>query len=225
MSADQSTAVAVQPQPSSTSFDISQAIEEHLPLVQKIASAAYHRFGRNFDQDDLVGYGNLGLVRAARKFAGLEYSLREALDFSEYAQVRIWRNIKSGRDQMCRVHLALWRRMKRGEVQPVTVVTDGEAYTLADAIASDDDNDRDDIDAGSRAAEMVAWLRKHKPLWADVMELHLQGLSFDRVGERLGITANSARGHHHRAIEALQWKHNPSAYRVEDGGAAKRLSA
>ena len=224
MSADQSTAVAVPPQPPSTSFDIAQAIEQHLPLVQKIASAAYRRFGRNFDQDDLVGYGNLGLVRAARKFAGLEYSLRQALDFSEYAQVRIWRNIKNGRDQMCRVHLALWRRMKRGEVRPVTITTDGEVYTLANAIAAEAD-ELDDIDSGSRADEMVAWLRKHKPLWADVMELHLQGLSFDRVGERLGITASSARGHHHRAIEALQWKHNPSAYRVEDAGATKRLSA
>jgi RNA polymerase sigma factor (sigma-70 family) len=224
MVAEQSTAVAVRPQPPSTSFNIAQAIEELLPLVQKIASAAYRRFGRNFDQDDLVGYGNLGLVRAARKFAGLEYSLRQALDFSDYAEVRIWRNIKNGRDQMCRVHLALWRRMKRGEVKPVTITTEGEVYTLANAIAAEA-NEPDDLEAGCRADEMVAWLRKQKPLWADVMDLHLQGLTFDRIGERLGITSASARGHHHRAIAALQWKHNPSAYRVEDAGATKLLSA
>ena len=50
------------------SYNIRQAIEDHLSLVRKIARKTYRRFQGKFELEDLEGYGNLGLTIAAQRF-------------------------------------------------------------------------------------------------------------------------------------------------------------
>ena len=62
------------------SYNIRQAIEDHLPLVRKIARKTYRRFQGKFELDDLEGYGNLGLTIAAQRF-----DIRRAVPFDKFA--------------------------------------------------------------------------------------------------------------------------------------------
>jgi RNA polymerase sigma factor (sigma-70 family) len=196
------------------SFNISQAIEDHLPLADEIARKAFHRFGRNFEQDDLQGYAHLGLVRAARKYAGMEYTMRQAIDFTEYATVRIWRNVKNGRDSMATIHRTHYRMIKRGEMQQPKFVRDGEDYTLADCLIADDSRE---VTADLVTDEMMDSLRKQNSVWAQVVSLYyMQELAIEDIAAMTARSVNALRSILHRAINYLRLCFNESAYVLDD---------
>lgn len=223
MNRTQSTSAPVQTQPSTSSFDITQAIEQHLPLVDKLARMAYRRFGGNFEHDDLVGYGHLGLVRAARKFAALEYDIRQAIDFVEWAKVRIWRNIVVGRDQMARVHRTHYRKIKRGEMAQPRFVRDGEDFSLADAVSTDAEELSLCMLKHSLTDEMIEWLRAQEPLWARVVDLHVRhNMQQADISKLIGRGPNAAGSIYFRAVNLIRSQYNPAAYRHDDRAGRKR---
>src|SRR4051812_15422078 len=59
-------------------------VAEHLSLVPAIAGKLKRSVGKTIDFDDLVGYGNKGLIEAAERFDG-----REGVTFTTYAYYRI----------------------------------------------------------------------------------------------------------------------------------------
>lgn len=59
-------------------------IEQHMPLVQRLAWHFHGRVGRFVEIEDLLQAGYLGLVDA-----GQRYSVREGVTFSAYAAIRI----------------------------------------------------------------------------------------------------------------------------------------
>lgn len=222
MTDTQDTVVAVQPQPSSTPFPISQAIEEHLPLAQKVARMAYHRYGRKFEHDDLIGYAHLGLVKAAHQYAGLKYDIRQAIDFSLFAEKRIWRHIEWGRDQMAHVRRTQYRRIKRGQAAPLRWVRDGDDFCLADVLA--DDGDPADL-AHLDAEQLMCWIRDQQPRSAEIVALrHDEELTWEEIAQRLGGTPNAASGLYRRAVNLLKWRFNESAY-IRDDRTARRHRA
>jgi RNA polymerase sigma factor (sigma-70 family) len=196
------------------SFNISQAIEEHLFLADEIARKAFYRFGRNFEQDDLQGYAHLGLVRAARKYASMEYIMRQAIDFTEYATVRIWRNVKNGRDSMATIHRTHYRMIKRGEMQQPKFAHDDGEYTLAECLVADDQREET---SDLITDEMVAALKKQNSAWAQVVSLYyLQELAIEDIAAMTARSVNALRSILHRAINYLRLCFNESAYVLDD---------
>jgi RNA polymerase sigma factor for flagellar operon FliA len=59
-------------------------VAEHLALVPAIAGKLKRTIGRSIDFDDLVGYGNKGLIEAAERFDG-----RAGVTFTTFAYYRI----------------------------------------------------------------------------------------------------------------------------------------
>jgi hypothetical protein len=80
MTEQQISSTTSETQVSSLSYDIGQAIIDHLPLVRKIARKTYRRFQGKFELDDLEGYGNLGLTIAAQR-----YDISRAVPFEKFA--------------------------------------------------------------------------------------------------------------------------------------------
>jgi RNA polymerase sigma factor (sigma-70 family) len=203
---------------------MSQAIEQHLPLAEKIARTAYHRYGRNYEHDDLVGYAHVGLCRAAAKYAVMEYDIRQTIDFGDFAEKRIWDSIEVGRDRMSRIHRDHYRKIKRGEMPAVKFVHDSETYTMAEAIAVNEGDDLDIADA-AQAEMMIAWLRGQNEEWANVVHLHLhEGMTFEQISARTGGSRSAADSQYRRAIKILRWKFNPAAH-VADDRTARRHRA
>src|ERR1039458_1110908 len=95
-------------------FDIRQAIEEHLPLVRKIARKTYRRFQGKFELDDLEGYGNLGLTIAAQRF-----DIRRAVPFEKFAYTYIWGNMAQGISQMAVIRYKQFKSLVKSGTKPV----------------------------------------------------------------------------------------------------------
>lgn len=226
MIVEHNTAVVVPTQSSSTPFNIAQAIEQYLPLVQKVARMAYHRYGRSFEHDDLVGYGHLGLVSAARKYAALEYDIRQAIDFAVYAEKRIWRSIEGGRDRMATIHRTHYLKIKRGEMARPKFVHDSEEFSLAEAISSIPSGSDDPADQDSLAVdEMTAWLRSQNSLWSKVVELRVRrGMTFEQISKLLDRSPDAASSLYQRAVNLLRWKYNHATYRHDDRTARRHRS-
>jgi len=222
MIVSQCITVAVCAQPTSTSFNVIQAIEQHLPLAQQIARIAYHKYGRNFEHDDLVGYGHLGLITAAKKYAALRYDIQQAVDFTVYVEKRIWRSIEVGRDHMAAIGRWHYRMIKRGQMAKPQFVRDGEDFSLANAVAVEWEEPK----VQTETEEMLQWLRQQNPLWARVVELHInQGLSHQQVGRVIGRSPTAASSMCSRAINLLRWKYNEDAYHHDDRTARRRKSS
>lgn len=224
MIADQNTAVAVCPQSPAAPFSIAQAIEQHLPTVQKIAGIAYHKFGRTFEQDDLVGYGHLGLVLAVRKYAALKHDLRQAVDFADFAKKRIWRSIETGRDQMATVGRDQYRAIKRGEMAKPRFCHESEKYTFANVLSIGEVSSRETDTAQIKVDELVAWLQKQAPLGAKVVDLHCKrGKTMAQIGAEIGKSEEAVGGLYHRALNLLRGKCNPNTSKpVRDRSASNR---
>jgi RNA polymerase sigma factor (sigma-70 family) len=204
---------------SPASFDITAAIEQHLPLVDKVAGTAYWRWNRMFDRDDLVGYGRLGLVKAAQKYASLKYDIRQAIDFAAFAKTRIWWMINKGRSTMSTIHYSQYRQVKRGTMAMPTFVHEGEEYSLSESLYARPD---DSLEAGERAEALAMsdWLAQQNPLYAQVVDLHLQGLTIQQVAAQIGRSVGATTSLYNRAINLLRKNYNPAAY-VPDNSTAR----
>jgi RNA polymerase sigma factor (sigma-70 family) len=194
------------------SFNISEAIEEHLPLVKKLANIYYHRYGRNFEKDDLEGYGNLGLVWACQKYAGMEYSMRQAIDFPTFVEKRIIRNISTGMHRMARIHRDHWRAMKKGKIPTIRFTHDSDEYTLADAIAGTEDNPYEAAEANDYDSK-VAWLHTINPIWAKIVHLHFgKSKTFPEIGRIMGKRADNVSSICSKGVNRLRWKFAPELW-------------
>lgn len=61
-----------------------QLIQQHMPLVQAIAGKMKRNLGKSVDFDDLVGYGNKGLIEAAERF-----DPKQGVSFTTFAYYRV----------------------------------------------------------------------------------------------------------------------------------------
>jgi len=201
MIVDQNTAVAVCPQSHAAPFSIAQAIEQHLPTVHKIARYGFYRYARRFEQDDLVGYGHVGLIFGLNKYAAMTYELRQAIDFTAYVEKHIWRGIEAGRDKMAPLTTGHYRAIKRGELPPVQFVHESEKYTFANVLSIGEVSSRETDTAQIKVDELAAWLQKQAPLGAKVVDLHCKrGKTMAQIGAEIGKSEEAVGGLYHRAL-------------------------
>jgi len=174
-----STAVPA-PQPSA-SYDIRQTIEDHLPLVRKIARKTYRRFQGKFELDDLEGYGNLGLTIAAQRF-----DIRRAVPFEKFAYTYIWGNMAQGISQMAVIRYKQFKSLVKSGTKPVIGHCDNEVF---DEVIVDHKDPaeiaafRDDVQVKH------AFLLSQDPVGAKIVQLRLQGKTTSEIASIMGLSS------------------------------------
>jgi RNA polymerase sigma factor (sigma-70 family) len=163
------------------SYDIRQAIEEHLPLVRKIARKTYRRFQGKFELDDLEGYGNLGLTIAAQR-----YDIRRAVPFEKFAYTYIWGNMAQGISQMAVIRYKQFKSLVKSGTKPVIGHCDNEVF---DEVIVDHKDPaeiaafRDDVQVKH------AFLLSQDPVGAKIVQLRLQGKTTSEIATIVGLAS------------------------------------
>ena len=163
------------------SYDIGQAITDHLPLVRKIARKTYRRFQGKFELDDLEGYGNLGLTIAAQRF-----DIRRAVPFDKFAYTYIWGSMAQGISQMAVIRYKQFKALVKSGTKPVIGHCDGEVFNElivdhkdpAEIVAF-----RDDVQVKH------AFLFSQDPVGAKVVQLRLQGKTTSEIATIMGLAS------------------------------------
>ena len=166
---------------SQPSFSIRQAIEDHLPLVRKIARKTYRRFQGKFELDDLEGYGNLGLTIAAQRF-----DIRRAVPFEKFAYTYIWGNMAQGISKMALIRYKQFKTLARAG-KKVTInhmdhdVLDEIEVSLKDPaeIAAF----KDDVQVKH------AFLLSQDPVGAKIVQLRLQGKTTSQIAAIMSLSS------------------------------------
>ena len=179
MSTNQISTAAPAPQPQT--FSIRQAIEEHLPLVRKIARKTYRRFQGKFELDDLEGYGNLGLTIAAQRF-----DIRRAVPFEKFAYTYIWGNMAQGISQMAVIRYKQFKSLVKSGTKPVIGHCDNEVFDEVIVDLKDPAEIaafRDDVQVKH------AFLFSQDPVGAKIVQLRLQGKTTSEIAAIMGLSS------------------------------------
>ena len=163
------------------SYDIRQAIEDHLPLVRKIARKTYRRFQGKFELDDLVGYGNLGLTIAAQT-----YDIRRAVPFEKFAYTYIWGNMAQGISKMALVRYKQFKALARAG-KKVTINHMGHDVLDEIEVSLKDPAEiaafKDDVQVKH------AFLLSQDPVGAKIVQLRLQGKTTSEIAAIMGLSS------------------------------------
>ena len=179
MSTQQSSTVVSDSQPS---FSIRQAIEDHLPLVRKIARKTYRRFQGKFELDDLEGYGNLGLTIAAQR-----YDIRRAVPFEKFAFTYIWGSMAQGISQMAVVHYRQFKAAKAGKWS-MPSIKHCESAVFDEVVV--DHKDPAEIAAFRDDVQVKhAFLFSQDPVGAKIVQLRLQGKTTSEIAAIMGLAS------------------------------------
>jgi RNA polymerase sigma factor (sigma-70 family) len=163
------------------SYDIRQAIEDHLPLVRKIARKTYRRFQGKFELDDLEGYGNLGLTIAAQT-----YDVRRAVPFEKFAYTYIWGNMAQGISKMALIRYKQFKALARAG-KKVTINHMGHDVLDEIEVSLKDPAEiaafKDDVQVKH------AFLLSQDPVGAKIVQLRLQGKTTSEIAAIIGLAS------------------------------------
>jgi RNA polymerase sigma factor (sigma-70 family) len=163
------------------SYNIRQAIEDHLPLVRKIARKTYRRFQGKFELEDLEGYGNLGLTIAAQT-----YDIRRAVPFEKFAYTYIWGNMAQGISKMALIRYKQFKALARAGKK---VTINHMAHDVLDEIEVSL-KDPAEIAAFKDDVEVkLAFLRSQNPVGAEIVKLRFQGKTTGQIASKMGLSA------------------------------------
>ena len=163
------------------SYDIRQAITDHLPLVRKIARKTYRRFQGKFELDDLEGYGNLGLTIAAQT-----YDIRRAVPFEKFAYTYIWGNMAQGISKMALIRYKQFKALARAG-KKVTINHMGHDVLDEIEVSLKDPAEiaafKDDVQVKH------AFLLSQDPVGAKIVQLRLQGKTNSEIAAIMGLSS------------------------------------
>ena len=181
MTTQQISSTTSETQVPAQSYNIRQAIEEHLPLVRKIARKTYRRFQGKFELDDLEGYGNLGLTIAAQRF-----DIRRAVPFEKFAYTYIWGNMAQGISQMAVIRYKQFKSLVKSGTKPVIGHCDNEFF---DEVIVDH-KDPAEIAAFKDDVQVKhAFLLSQDPVGAKIVQLRLQGKTTSEISAIMGLAS------------------------------------
>jgi RNA polymerase sigma factor FliA len=199
-----------------------------LVLVDRVAQGAGGALGGAFELDDLVGYGRIGLLQAARAF-----DPKRGLSFEGYATIRIRGAIwDAARSEAGTRLVGCASEPMRTEPMPAEqpgVTALQRAWSLSEALAwpcpwatlglvlevtDHDERELAMIDADPEqellnvelAASVVRWIRGLPYGQAELVRRHhFEDERLDRIGQDLGISKSWASRLHRRALKRLAW--------------------
>lgn len=182
--------------PALTSVEIDTLIREHADLVQLHARKVRKEVSARIDFDDLVGYGNRGLVEAAQRF-----DPSRGVAFSTFAYLRIRGAMLDGLRTMgwySRADYARWRDAEEsseagesigGEAAPVYIVALEAAAGVSDGLVATDTA----VDVARATAAIREAIADLPELERELMERHfVKGENQDSAAAALGISKSWA---------------------------------
>ncbi len=152
---------------------------KYKPMVRKKARAMYLIGGEN---DDLIQEGMIGLMKAVR-----DYSPQKEMSFSGFAELCVSRQmysaIKASKRQKhipLNSYVSLYEQEKAGD--------DEKSIPLIDTLAPEEETDPEILYVGKAYSEAFLGELKGRlsSLENDVLNLHLEGMNYRDIAERLG---------------------------------------
>jgi RNA polymerase sigma factor for flagellar operon FliA len=205
-------------------------VEQGSPLVRTLASRIGRELPVKVDWDELIGYGFLGLVEAAK-----DYDPDAGCQFTTFAYYRIRGAIYDGLAKMSWTKRGYWRKLRRARLaaclmedshaDPIGSV-EQEARRFGDLVAKlgvvyltsqvveGEEAAQDFVDDTTPPEARVEWREisdKLRQLVARlpvdqqslVNSVYFEGLTLYEAGARLGISKSWASKLHARALESL----------------------
>jgi DNA-directed RNA polymerase sigma subunit (sigma70/sigma32) len=195
MSAYQVSTTTSETQPSVQSYDIGQAITDHLPLVRKVARKTFRRFQGRFELDDLEGYGSLGLTIAAQRF-----DIRRGVPFEKFAFTYIWGSMAQGVSLMAVIRYKQFKALVKSGDKPVIGHCDSEVFD--EVLVSH--KDPAEIAAFKDDVEVkLAFLRSRNPVGAQIVKLRFQGKTTGQVASIMGLSKNRTNDFFQKSMRLL----------------------
>ena len=181
MSTQEISTTTSETQAPAQSYDIRQTIEDHLPLVRKIARKTYRRFQGKFELEDLEGYGNLGLTIAAQT-----YDVRRAVPFEKFAYTYIWGNMAHGISKMALIRYKQFKALARAG-KKVTINHMGHDVLDEIEVSLKDPAEiaafKDDVQVKH------AFLLSQDPVGAKIVQLRLHGKTTSEIAAIMGLAS------------------------------------
>ena len=207
-------------------------IESGMPLVRSIAKKVIATLPREVDREDVVRYGELGLVEAAEKFDPMR-----GVRFVTFAYYRIRGAIYDGLRQMAWLPRSLYAKLKYeqganeyllnasdrqigsdGSPDPAQQVTDAVGTLAAIYVTSIEAATGWEAESESREDDPTfgAEMRDTRKALAGALEtldekerellrlFYFENLTLTEAGERLGLSKSWASRLHSRALGRLQ---------------------
>jgi RNA polymerase sigma factor for flagellar operon FliA len=104
-------------------------VEDHLDLPRRLAALIFKRVRRHVELDDLIAFGNTGLVDAARRFDSTRH-----VSFETFAWYRVYGAIIDGVRRLAPLPRDTWRALAslRRERARITRADPSETITMLD---------------------------------------------------------------------------------------------
>lgn len=160
-----------------------QLVEEHLYLVDILAKKMRKKLPRyiDFEYEDLVGYGYIGLVDA-----GIKYDESRKIKFNTYANTRIKGAIIDGIRKMDWMSQGL-RRKKAQIEKPISI---NEVININDNRELDIEDIRENVDERILLKQFLIKMLMHLE-WKRFCSLYMrfiEGYKEREIAEMLGVT-------------------------------------
>ena len=196
--------------------DIDSLVENHQALVYHLAMRVHRRLPVRQDLDDLIGYGMIGLLEAAKKFQP-----NRGIEFTTFAYPRINGSIYDGVSKLSWMSRSRYKRLLRekqkeenengeptgsSETIPEEILNvsslDPEA---AQAIPADDEETSASHAVQQEQEKILGQLIGELPNRENrlITMIYIEGLTLQEAAERLGISKGWASKMHRKTLTQL----------------------
>jgi RNA polymerase sigma factor for flagellar operon FliA len=179
-------------------------LQQHIPLVHKVAKRIARRLPHVVQLDELVSAGTLGLIDALTRF-----DPTRAQWFAQYAEIRIRGAILDElrhMDWLPRAERARVRRGEQAETLHAVVSIDDVREDGFDSVGSADDlSPSAGLEHSAKKQRLAAAIAALPHKQQQVLSLYyVEELTLKQIGELLGVTESRICQIHRAAVAALR---------------------
>ena len=200
--------------------DIDSLVENNQGLVYHLALRIHRRLPVKQDLDDLIGYGMIGLVEAAKK-----YQPNRGIEFTTFAYPRVNGSIYDGVSKLSWMSRSRYKRLmkERARLEAESAEGDGANSTAntstseelinvssldpesAQALAVDEDDNASAHVAKIEEKNILGNLIEELPNREKrlITIVYIEGLTLQEASERLGISKSWASRMHRKTLTHL----------------------
>ena len=194
--------------------DIDRLVEDNQGLVYHLAMKVFRRLPVRQDLDDLVGYGMIGLVEAAKK-----YQPKRGIEFTTFAYPRINGAIYDGVSKLSWMSRSRYKRLMKlkaqAEEEGDTETSDRVSEDMMGVSSLDPETVQAIVSDEQETAETNAVRDEEHRLLSQLIEklpnrekrlitmIYIEGLTLQDASERIGISKSWASRMHSKTLTKL----------------------
>jgi len=195
--------------------DVDELVENNQGLVYHLATRVFRRLPVKQDLDDLVGYGMIGLIEAAKKFQP-----GRGIEFTTFAYPRVNGAIYDGVSKMSWMSRSRYKRLLKerakaeaaGPGDSVNPISTDELIKVSsldsESMQTISDDDKNNVMANAAVREekeILGILIDELPNRENrlITMIYIEGLTLQDASERLGISKSWASRMHRKTLTHL----------------------